>query len=112
MENKSQIKTFFLQNELLFSFESKGFIIVESNYRVYAYTESLLKITILRLFTQPISLLSNLYVGTISKKSCLRAFESGVSADKILFFLWQYAHPKALIRNTRILPEIVKNQIF
>ena len=49
--------------------DNKGFIIVESNYRVYAYTTSPLQISLLSLFVNLRSRHPNLVSGKISKAS-------------------------------------------
>jgi transcription initiation factor TFIIH subunit 4 len=50
-----------------------GFLVLENNFRVYAYTQSLLHIRVLALFVRLECRLPNLVVGTITRKSALRA---------------------------------------
>lgn len=72
----------------------KGYIIVETNYRVYAYTESKLQISILGLFTQLLYRFPNVVVGVLSRDSIRQAFRGGITAKQIISYLEQYAHPK------------------
>ena len=48
---------------------SQGFIVVETNYRVYAYTASALQAAILRLFCRCECVLPNLFVGVLTRDS-------------------------------------------
>ena len=50
------------------------FIVVETNYRIYAYTDSHLQIALLGLFTEVLYRFPNLCVGIISRDSCRQAF--------------------------------------
>jgi transcription initiation factor TFIIH subunit 4 len=49
-----------------------GHVLVETNYRVYAYTTSAVEIEILRLFTRPDYRLPNLYVGMLTRECVLQ----------------------------------------
>ena len=53
---------------------SYRFIVVETNYRIYAYTDSHLQIALLGLFTEVLYRFPNLCVGIISRDSCRQAF--------------------------------------
>lgn len=94
-----------------YKLKTEGFVIVETNFRVYGYTSSLTKIAQLRFFTKPKCLLSNLYVGIITHSSCQKAFGSGMTAVNILSFLRQSAHPQVLQKFNGALPEVVEDQI-
>lgn len=73
---------------------SKGFIIVETNYRVYAYTSSPLQIALLSLFVNLVSRHPNLVTGKMSKVSVQRAVHSGITAEQIISYLTSHAHPQ------------------
>ena len=73
---------------------SKGFIIVETNYRVYAYTSSPLQIALLSLFVNLVSRHPNLVTGKMSKISVQRAVHSGITAEQIISYLTSHAHPQ------------------
>ncbi|KAK3233904.1 hypothetical protein CYMTET_55819 [Cymbomonas tetramitiformis] len=90
--------------------EGQGYLLVETNYRVYAYTNSPLQIEILNLFARPDYQLPNLYVATITMKRVRAALSSGISADQIIAFLQQQAHPHVAHR-TPVVPETVADQI-
>ncbi len=92
------------------SVRDDGFVIVETNYRVYAYTSSPLKQAILRLFVRCDVLLPNLFVGTITRDSVMSALESGVTAEQIIGYLTEHAHKKTQSR-IPIVPGVVTDQI-
>lgn len=87
-----------------------GFIIVETNYRVYAYTSSAVRQSILRLFVRCDVLLPNLFVGTIDRNSIVASLENGVTAEQIIKFLRQHAHPRVATR-VPVVPSVVSDQI-
>ncbi|KAH6559660.1 hypothetical protein KP509_1Z002000 [Ceratopteris richardii] len=91
-------------------YQSEGFIVVETNFRLYAYTSSKLQIQILRLFARIEYLLPNLTVGTLNRESVQNAFASGISAEQIITFLQQNAHPHVAKRQPSV-PETVCDQI-
>ncbi|KKY24439.1 putative tfiih and nucleotide excision repair factor 3 complexes subunit [Phaeomoniella chlamydospora] len=72
----------------------KGFIIIETNYRVYAYTSSPLQIALLGLFVNLRSRHPNLVTGKMSKRSVQRAVQNGITADQIISYLSSHAHPQ------------------
>ena len=59
---------------------AEGHVIVETNYRVYAYTSSLVEMEILRLFTRADYRLPNLYVGMLTRESVQNALRAKKSA--------------------------------
>ena len=88
-----------------------GFVIVETNSRVYAYTSSPVRQAILRLFVRCDVLLPNLFVGTITRESVTGALESGVAAEQIIGYLRQHAHPRIANRKP-VVPGVVSDQII
>eukprot|EP01113_Clastostelium_recurvatum_P007916 TRINITY_DN13706_c0_g1_i1.p1 TRINITY_DN13706_c0_g1~~TRINITY_DN13706_c0_g1_i1.p1 ORF type:complete len:483 (-),score=103.52 TRINITY_DN13706_c0_g1_i1:46-1494(-) len=104
--------------------EAEGYIIVESNYRVYAYTSSPLKIALLSMFVALQYRLPNLAVGIITRESVREALVSGISAEQIITFLSTNAHSqirKAIAESVgktfvpggihTLVPEVVVDQI-
>jgi len=83
-----------LGSSLSSSGASKGFIIVETNYRVYAYTSSPLQIALLSLFINLRSRHPNLVTGKMSKGSVQRAIVAGITAEQIISYLTSHAHPQ------------------
>ena len=69
-------------------------LIVESNFRVYAYTRSDHVVLLLNLFIRMEYLLPNLAVGTITKESVSDAFERGISAEQLVRFLASHCHKR------------------
>ncbi|GAU38487.1 hypothetical protein TSUD_64670 [Trifolium subterraneum] len=92
------------------SSRKEGFIVVETNFRVYAYSTSKLHCEILRLFSRVEYQLPNLIVGAITKESLYNAFENGITADQIVSFFRQNAHPRVAQRIPAV-PENVTDQI-
>lgn len=71
-----------------------GFIIIETNYRIYAYTSSPLQISLIALFTTLKTRFANLVTGKITRQSIRRAVEMGITADQIIAYLSVHAHPQ------------------
>ncbi|KAH8145083.1 uncharacterized protein LAJ45_10863 [Morchella importuna] len=90
--------------------EGKGFVIVETNYRVYAYTNSPLQIAVLNLFVRLTTRFPNLVSGRISRHSIQEAIKMGITADQIISYLTVHAHPQ-MRKNLVILPPTVVDQI-
>lgn len=90
--------------------EQKGYIIVETNYRVYAYTSSKLQISTLALFCRLHTRFPNLISGKLTKESVQTAVSHGITADQIITYLTAYAHPQ-MYKNTPVLPPTVVDQI-
>jgi len=72
----------------------KGFIIIETNYRVYAYTSSPLQMALLSLFVNLRSRHPNLVTGKMTKASVQRAVQAGITAEQIISYLSSHAHPQ------------------
>jgi transcription initiation factor TFIIH subunit 4 len=90
--------------------QNKGFIIIETNYRLYAYTNSLIQIAILSLFTKLQHRFPNLISGKLTKESVHRAVQSGITSAQIISYLTTYAHPQ-MQKNNPPLPPTVTDQI-
>ena len=72
---------------------------------MYAYTTSQLQTAILRQFTRCECILPNLFVGVLTRESVVAALASGLSADAIVAYLRQHAHPHVAAR-TPVVPEV------
>lgn len=88
----------------------KGFIIVESNFRLYAYTDSRLQIALIALFCEIHYRFPNVVIGLITRDSVRQAFKSGMSAQQIINYLLMHAHPNVCDREHPI-PDTVIDQI-
>ncbi|XP_026448498.1 general transcription and DNA repair factor IIH subunit TFB2-like [Papaver somniferum] len=93
------------------SSRKQGFVVVETNFRLYAYSASKLHCEILRLFARVEYQLPNLIVGAITKESLYTAFENGITSEQIISFLQQNAHPRVCDRAAPAVPENVTDQI-
>lgn len=87
-----------------------GHVIVETNYRVYAYTSSPLELAILRFFVRPEYRLPNVFVGALTRESVAGALAHGIESEQIVAYLQQHAHP-AVAGRTPAVPETVMDQI-
>ncbi|KAH8598907.1 transcription factor Tfb2-domain-containing protein [Bisporella sp. PMI_857] len=95
---------------------SKGFIIIETNYRVYAYTSSPLQIAVLALFTKLKTRYPNMVTGRVSRKSIRAAIDQGITSEQIIAYLSTHAHPQlrktpAVQAGGPVLPPTVVDQI-
>ena len=71
-----------------------GFIIIETNFRLYAYTSSSLQIALLSLFIALRSRHANMVNGKMTKQSVQRAIQMGITAEQIISYLSTHAHPQ------------------
>jgi transcription initiation factor TFIIH subunit 4 len=62
---------------------NNGYILIETNFRVYAYTKSPLQIAILSLFVDMQSRFANMVVGVITRDSVREALQRGIAADQV-----------------------------
>jgi len=92
------------------STEDSGFIILETNSRLYAYTDSPLQISVLNLFVVLKARFANMVVGMITRDSIRSALNHGITADQIITYLRTHAHPE-MKKNMPILPLTVVDQI-
>ncbi|RDB25820.1 RNA polymerase II transcription factor B subunit 2 [Hypsizygus marmoreus] len=88
----------------------EGFIVLETNYRIYAYTDNPLQTAVLNLFVSLKYRFPNLVVGSITRDSVKKALANGISADQIISYLITHAHPQ-MRKNVPLLPVTVQDQI-
>lgn len=92
---------------------TKGSIVIETNYRVYAYTSSPLQIAVLALFTQLNMRFAGVVTGRLTRESIRRAIGFGITADQIVSYLAAHAHDE-MVRGAAgrpVLPPTVVDQI-
>uniref|UniRef100_A0A7S2SFL1 General transcription factor IIH subunit 4 n=1 Tax=Mucochytrium quahogii TaxID=96639 RepID=A0A7S2SFL1_9STRA len=87
------------------------FIIAETNFKVYAYTRSSLHVEMLKLFVDAECILPNMIVAVISRQSIRRAFQAGITAEQIIHFMTENAHPLCRKRH-RLVPDNITDQII
>ncbi|KAI7907563.1 RNA polymerase II transcription factor B subunit 2 [Cokeromyces recurvatus] len=88
----------------------QGFIILETNYKLYAYTDSPLQIAVLNLFVQLQSRFKNMVTGLITRDSIRNALVKGITAEQIIYYLQSHAHVQ-MRKKIPILPLTVIDQI-
>ncbi|KAF6066818.1 transcription factor Tfb2 family protein [Candida albicans] len=76
---------------------TKESIIIETNFKIYAYTKSPLEIAILNLFVHFKTRFANMVCGQITRESIRNALYNGITADQIIKFLETHAHPQMRI---------------
>lgn len=94
---------------------TKGSVFLETNFRLYCYTQSPLQIAVLALFTNMKVRLPGLVTGRLKRESVRRAFNYGITADQIIAYLVAHAHEHmvrtAAAQGTPVLPSTVVDQI-
>ncbi|CAI5448812.1 unnamed protein product [Caenorhabditis angaria] len=92
---------------------SNGSVIVETNFRLYAYTSSPLQLAILSTFTEMTYRFNDMSVGMLTRESVRRALQVGITAAQIISFLRTNAHPQCLATGGTLncLPITVADQI-
>ena len=93
------------------SSSSGMFVILETNFKCYVYTQSSLHVEMLKLFLSIECILPNLVVGLVTRRSINSAFKKGIEAKQIIHFLEQNAHPLCRRRH-KLLPDNVTDQII
>lgn len=88
----------------------QGYIVLETNYKVYAYTSNPLQIAVLNLFLSLRSRFPNLVIGMITRESIKSALSNGITAAQIITYLSTHAHPQ-MKKQTPLLPPTVVDQI-
>lgn len=84
---------------------------VETNFKIYAYTNSTLHVAMLSVFVDIVARLPNLAIGFITRESLRSALIHGISAQQIYDFLFKHAHPK-MRHNNPVIPENIADQIY
>lgn len=97
------------------SAEQKGSVVVETNYRIYAYTQSTLQIAVLALFCKLNMRFPDMVAGRLTRDSIRQAINFGITADQIISYLAAHAHEQmhrtASLTNKPVLPPTVVDQI-
>ena len=73
--------------------ESRGFLVVETNYRVYAYTSSPLQIATLALVHSVTRPVPKFGLRPTGHGNCAGAMAHGITSDQILEYLQMNVHP-------------------
>lgn len=97
------------------SADQKGSVVVETNYRIYAYTQSSLQIAVLALFAKLNMRFPDMVAGRLTRQSIRQAINFGITADQIITYLAAHAHEQmhrtAVLNNKPVLPPTVVDQI-
>lgn len=92
-----------------------GNVIVETNYKVYMYTDSPLQIAIMGLFARLRDRFANMIDGQLTAPSVQAALAKGISAQQIIAYLSDHAHPvmraRAAAGGQPLIPPVIEDQI-
>lgn len=95
--------------------DQKGTVVIETNYRLYAYTQSTLQIAVLALFAKLNMRFPDMVAGRLTRASIRQAINFGITADQIISYLAAHAHEQmhrtAALTNRPVLPPTVVDQI-
>ncbi|KAG0657931.1 RNA polymerase II transcription factor B 52 kDa subunit [Maudiozyma exigua] len=72
----------------------EGAVIVETNFKLYSYSNSPLQIAILSLFLHLKTRFANMVTGQITRESIRTALTNGITAEQIIAYLETHAHPQ------------------
>ncbi|KAI0025987.1 RNA polymerase II transcription factor B subunit 2-like protein [Xylariomycetidae sp. FL0641] len=93
----------------------KSAIILETNFRMYAYVQSPLQIAVLALFSDLKFRFRGLVSGHLTRASVRRAVDMGITADQVIAYLATHAHEQmhrvAAATQKPLLPPVVVDQI-
>jgi transcription initiation factor TFIIH subunit 4 len=92
------------------SMRGNGYIVLETNHRLYAYTSSPLQVAVLNLFVKLTGRQANFIAGKLTTDSFQRAISYGITSDQIISYLATNAHGQ-LQKNKTVLPPTVVDQI-
>lgn len=93
------------------SADDKRFLILETNYKIYAYTSNELEIAILNLFVKIRIRYPNLVVGILDRAPVKAAMDKGISAYQIISYLSSHAHPQMYNHPPPLLHPSVTDQL-
>jgi transcription initiation factor TFIIH subunit 4 len=97
------------------SSQEKSAIILETNFRMYAYVNSPLQIAVLALFADLKFRFKGLVSGHLTRNSIRRAIDMGITSDQIISYLATHAHEQmhrvAASTQKPLLPPVVVDQI-
>lgn len=95
--------------------QDKNAIILETNFRIYAYTSSPLQIAVLALFCELKMRFRELVSGRLTRASIRRAVDMGITSDQIISYLATHAHEQmhrvAAASKKPLLPPVIVDQI-
>ena len=96
-----------LVKEIAHTSTASKFIIIETNFKIYAYTTSELQKSILKLFINVKTVFKNMIAGQLTRDSVKTALDCGITAEQIIDYLMTHCH--VLMKHT--LPINIKDQL-
>lgn len=109
--NPDEVQTASSGKTLSSSSTGTGFLVLETNYKLYAYTRDPLQLGILGLFVQMRGVVGgHLSYGLITHESCRNAYERGIASEQLIHYLTVNAHPEMHRRLTASKASIVSSK--
>ncbi|CAG2237501.1 general transcription factor IIH subunit 4-like [Mytilus galloprovincialis] len=90
--------------------QRSGYLVVETNYRVYAYTDSPLQVALLALFCEMLYRFPTMSIGNLTRTSIRDALARGITAEQMVNFLRSHVHPM-MLKNNPVIPPAITDQI-
>ncbi|KHJ45107.1 Transcription factor tfb2, partial [Trichuris suis] len=87
-----------------------GFLVVETNFRVYCYTDSILDLAIVSTFCELLYRFPNLIVAILTRESVRHAFKVNISAEQIIQYLNTNAH-RNMLKKRPVIPATITDQL-
>uniref|UniRef100_A0A5S6R5P7 General transcription factor IIH subunit 4 n=1 Tax=Trichuris muris TaxID=70415 RepID=A0A5S6R5P7_TRIMR len=87
-----------------------GFLVVETNFRVYCYTDSILDLAIVSTFCELLYRFPNLIVAILTRESVRHAFKVNISAEQIIQYLNTNAH-RNMLKRRPVIPSTITDQL-
>lgn len=83
---------------------SNNFIVLETNFKIYAYTSNSYDKSVLSLFSKTVSVFPNLIKACFDEESILSAFNKGITAKQIIKYLQEHSGdvPKNVVNQINI----------
>ncbi|CDW53167.1 General transcription factor IIH subunit 4 [Trichuris trichiura] len=87
-----------------------GFLVVETNFRVYCYTGAFRQLNFLRLTGLTMLRFPNLIVAILTRESVRHAFKVNISAEQIIQYLNTNAH-RNMLKKRPVIPATITDQL-
>lgn len=87
-------------------------IIVETNFKLYAYSVSDFILKLLEHFCEIQYILPNLIIGNLTRESVLKAFKNSITADQLIEFLNKNINPQKIKQMTENTHKKIVNRIL
>ncbi|CAJ0935902.1 unnamed protein product, partial [Mesorhabditis belari] len=77
----------------------EGCLVLETNFRLYAYTSSNLQLSIISIFAEILYRFPNMSAAILTRESVRKALQVGITAKQIIIFLRMNSHANVVTKN-------------